>query len=237
MSSNIPTGLVRSMPNFSSFFSLLGVCLAHAGLLLVIWVQAPAGKPIEISQPTVKGVIIAMAPTPAQPIPPSPAEVSLPPPPPEKPKPQPKPQPKLKPKPVEKHKPQPANPQVPSPQNAITPTAPPTPQATPTPTQAPQPQELPVQAPRIDASHLKNPAPQYPSLSRRLREQGKVLLELLILANGSVGEVRVKTSSGYERLDKAALDAVKAWRYLPAKRGGLAIPYRYLQPIEFSLAN
>lgn len=229
------------MPPYGSFLSLLCVCLAHVGLLLAFWVQAPVVKPVDHSRPTVEGVIIAMA----QPVQPSPAEVQPPPPPPKKaqpqlsakPNPNPMPKPKPKPKRVEKPKPQPATPQMTPSQNAIAPPIPPSPPATPTQPPAPQPPELPVQAPRIDASQLKNPAPQYPSLSRRLREQGKVLLELLILANGSVGEVRVKTSSGYKRLDKAALDAVKVWRYVPAKRGGLAIPYRYLQPIEFSLAN
>lgn len=91
--------------------------------------------------------------------------------------------------------------------------------------------------PRIDASHLNNPAPPYPPVSRRLREEGKVLLEVYILSDGTVGEIRLKTSSGYPRLDKSALEAVQHWRYVPAKRGGEPIPYWYVQPIVFSLRN
>lgn len=64
-----------------------------------------------------------------------------------------------------------------------------------------------------------------------------MLLEMLVLPDGSVAELRVKTSSGFERLDQAALDAVKSWRFLPARRGGEAIAYRYVQPIAFSLAK
>ncbi|MCB1657767.1 MAG: energy transducer TonB [Pseudomonadales bacterium] len=91
--------------------------------------------------------------------------------------------------------------------------------------------------PRSDASGLNNPSPQYPNMSRRLAEQGKVLLEVLILANGTVGDIKIKQSSGYKRLDDAALQAVKQWQFLPAKRGNQAIDYWYVQPISFSLSS
>lgn len=93
----------------------------------------------------------------------------------------------------------------------------------------------PVTQPRIDAGHLNNPAPDYPALSRRLNEQGRVLLDVLILPNGTVGEIRLKTSSSYPRLDAAALNAVKRWRYQPARRGATPIAYWYVQPVVFSL--
>jgi protein TonB len=89
--------------------------------------------------------------------------------------------------------------------------------------------------PRSDASGLNNPNPTYPAMSRRLAEQGKVLLEVLILANGTVGEIKLKQSSGFKRLDDAALQTVKQWRFQPAKRGNQAIDYWYIQPISFSL--
>jgi protein TonB len=60
-----------------------------------------------------------------------------------------------------------------------------------------------------------------------------VLLDVYILADGTIGEIRLRQSSGYPRLDRAALEAVRHWRYLPARRGNQPIPYWYVQPIEF----
>lgn len=93
----------------------------------------------------------------------------------------------------------------------------------------------PITPPQMDANPLNNPAPAYPSLSRRLGEQGIVLLEILILTDGSVGDIRIKESSGHKRLDDTATKAVKRWRYMPARRGDTPIEYWYLQPVEFSL--
>ncbi|MGD8175668.1 TonB family protein [Marinimicrobium sp. ARAG 43.8] len=95
--------------------------------------------------------------------------------------------------------------------------------------------EAPVTPPRADAAHLNNPAPVYPRQARRLRQSGVVLLEVLIMPDGSIGEIRIEQSSGFERLDDAAIEAVQHWRYVPASRAGQPIPYWYLQPIEFSL--
>jgi protein TonB len=101
---------------------------------------------------------------------------------------------------------------------------------------APEPKAVPepVVPPRSDAAHLNNPAPAYPPISRRLGEQGRVQLDVYILADGSVGEVKLKRSSGYPRLDQAALEAVRQWRYQPARRGSEAIPFWYVQPLTFS---
>ncbi len=93
----------------------------------------------------------------------------------------------------------------------------------------------PITPPRQDANQLSNPAPAYPAISRRLREEGIVVLEVLILPDGSVGKVRIKQSSGHERLDNTAVEAVKKWDYIPARRGDTPISYWYLQPLEFSL--
>lgn len=95
----------------------------------------------------------------------------------------------------------------------------------------------PVIPPRVDAAHLNNPAPAYPPLSRRMGEQGQVLFDVYILADGTVGELRLKISSGYPRLDAAAREAVQRWRYVPARRGDVAIAYWYVQPVSFSLRN
>lgn len=62
-----------------------------------------------------------------------------------------------------------------------------------------------------------------------------MLLELLVQDDGTVTDVSVKQSSGYARLDRAAVDAVQRWRYTPAQQNGQPIEYRYLQPVTFSL--
>jgi len=95
----------------------------------------------------------------------------------------------------------------------------------------------PVSAPVLNATAQYNTPPVYPQLSRRLREQGTVLLELTVLANGTVADVIVLSSSGYPRLDQAALSAVQQWRYQAARRGNETIDYRYRQRVEFSLTQ
>jgi protein TonB len=87
----------------------------------------------------------------------------------------------------------------------------------------------------VDAAHLNNPAPAYPALSRRFGEQGQVLLDVHILADGRVGDIKLRRSSGFSRLDGAALEAVRHWRYVPARHGNEPIAYWYVQPVTFSL--
>ena len=77
--------------------------------------------------------------------------------------------------------------------------------------------------PRIDREH-SNITPDYPLTSKRLGEEGRVLVSVLILANGSVEEVQVLKSSGYPRLDSAAVEHVQRdWRFVPARLNGEAI--------------
>lgn len=75
---------------------------------------------------------------------------------------------------------------------------------------------------RVDAVRLETPDPEYPRLSRRLWEQGSVELRVRVLADGSVGAVTVLRSSGFERLDRAAVDGVRAWRFRAATLDGVA---------------
>lgn len=89
--------------------------------------------------------------------------------------------------------------------------------------------------PYSDAGFFSNPKPPYPAVSRRMNEEGIVLLSVHILADGRVDEVRLKRSSGFSRLDDSAMKTVRHWRYVPAKRNGKPIPYWYAQPIRFSL--
>ena len=77
--------------------------------------------------------------------------------------------------------------------------------------------------------------PAYPALSRRLGEEGKVLLKVRVSAQGSALEVAVSKSSGFPRLDAAGVDAVTRWRFVPARRGDEAIESSVVVPITFAL--
>ena len=94
-----------------------------------------------------------------------------------------------------------------------------------------------VVPPRVDARANANPPPAYPYRSRRFGEEGTVLLAIRISDTGNVETVSVKESSGHRRLDRAALKAVKGWRYQPATRAGKPIAYDYVQPVVFKLAD
>lgn len=92
-----------------------------------------------------------------------------------------------------------------------------------------------VEPPRFGAAYLNNPAPTYPALSRRLGEEGRALLRVLVAENGSAKTVDLETSSGSTRLDQAAIAAVKNWEFIPAKRDRQNISAYVLVPIKFSL--
>lgn len=92
-----------------------------------------------------------------------------------------------------------------------------------------------VEPPRFDMAYLRNPPPSYPSLSRRMREQGRVVLHVLVSAAGAAESIEVRASSGYERLDRAAIEAVRQWRFVPAHRGADAIAAWALVPVLFKL--
>lgn len=96
------------------------------------------------------------------------------------------------------------------------------------------PQPAPTQ-PRFDADYLKNPLPQYPPLSKRMREEGIVMLRVYVLPSGQPDTVELKRSSGSARLDECALQVVRQWRFVPARSGGIAVAAWVLVPIAFSL--
>lgn len=86
-----------------------------------------------------------------------------------------------------------------------------------------------------DADYSRNPPPPYPPISRRMREQGQVMLSVLVTPEGTVKEAAIEKSSGYARLDQAALDAVRDWVFVPAKRAGIAVLSRVKVPVNFVL--
>ena len=77
--------------------------------------------------------------------------------------------------------------------------------------------------------------PAYPAGPRRLGVQGTTLLRVHVLADGRIGEVLVEASAGHHELDEAAADAVRRWRFEPARRGTEAIAMWVLLPVEFRL--
>jgi periplasmic protein TonB len=79
-----------------------------------------------------------------------------------------------------------------------------------------------------------NRKPPYPADAYRLRQEGLVMLEVRVSAQGTVESLRVVESSGFESLDKAALDAVADWRFEPAQRGGLPAEAVVNVPVRFS---
>ncbi|WP_395332456.1 energy transducer TonB [Novosphingobium sp. BL-8H] len=77
--------------------------------------------------------------------------------------------------------------------------------------------------------------PRYPLDSRRKHEQGTVVLALLLDLDGKVADISISKSSGSDRLDHAALSAVRRWRWSPTKRDGAAVMVRGLVEIPFVL--
>jgi len=79
--------------------------------------------------------------------------------------------------------------------------------------------------------------PVYPEVARRRGQQGRVLLQVNVSANGTPVDVTVAQSSGFASLDDAALRAVEQWRFVPATRGGTAVPALAEVPVRFRLTN
>lgn len=92
-----------------------------------------------------------------------------------------------------------------------------------------------VSQPQFEAAYLNNPRPAYPAMSRRLGEEGRVEVEVQVQPDGLPSKVSLRRSSGYTRLDEAALEAIKRWKFVPAKRAGEAIAASVIVPMPFIL--
>jgi periplasmic protein TonB len=90
-------------------------------------------------------------------------------------------------------------------------------------------------APQFNAAYLRNPSPTYPAAARRRGVEGTVLLRVEVSAKGNAKSVKLQRSSGSMLLDNAAHHAVQLWRFIPAKRGGLAIGAHVTVPVVFAL--
>jgi len=89
--------------------------------------------------------------------------------------------------------------------------------------------------PSSEAHGLNNPKPAYPRVSRRLNEQGQVLIRVFVAADGSPQQGEIKTSSGFDRLDQEALRTVMRWRFLPGQRFGTPEAMWFNVPVNFVL--
>ncbi|WP_353400419.1 energy transducer TonB [Hydrogenophaga sp. 5NK40-0174] len=92
-----------------------------------------------------------------------------------------------------------------------------------------------LELPTERAAYLGNPAPAYPRMSKRLGEQGTVRVRVLIGVDGKATQATIARSSGFFRLDEAALEAASNWRYVPGKRGGIPEAMWYVVPVRFEL--
>jgi len=203
--------------------SLLGVLALHAAALAMAltWMQ--------MSEPLPAPAVLAVSfLTPAQPE--NPPEPLPPAPPPPQPVLKPKPKPVIAstrtepvadaivtPPPVDEPDPQPAAPVA-----AYSEAAQPSPPGEPEP-------------PRFDMAYLSNPQPSFPAMSKKLREEGTVMLRVHVGASGEALSVEVAQSSGYARLDDAARRAVQKWKFVPSKRGDTAVDGIAMVPLVFSL--
>ncbi|OYZ25362.1 MAG: energy transducer TonB [Hydrogenophilales bacterium 17-64-34] len=155
------------------------------------------------------------------------------------------------PKPVKREAPRPPDPphyhlaaQAPvmSPQEAVEPLPPPEPAlalvqapSPPAPPAPPKPTGPLTLTTELAVACPDRTPPAYPPMARRLGETGKVVLRVELDETGRVSAAQVLTSSGSNRLDAAALAAVRTWRCHPAQRDGQAVRSLATQPFNFTL--
>lgn len=85
-------------------------------------------------------------------------------------------------------------------------------------------------------SNLGNMQPKYPIISRKLNEEGEVLLVVMVSADGRAVDIKLEKSSGFARLDNSALYAVSQWRFIPATNArGQGVSSTIRIPFEFKL--
>lgn len=114
--------------------------------------------------------------------------------------------------------------------DALPPPASPAPMTTPLPV-------LPITPPETSADYADNPLPQYPAISRRLGEEGRLKVRVCVKVDGMVSSATVSKSSGSERLDRATVAALQQWRFKPAHRGSEPVPGCVTVPWNWSLNN
>jgi protein TonB len=91
--------------------------------------------------------------------------------------------------------------------------------------------------PQVQASYGYAPKPQYPDSARSAGKEGRVLLRVLVDAEGKTKRVEVNLSSGTDALDRAAVDAIWRWRFSPARHGDRPVESWIRIPIDFRLTE
>jgi protein TonB len=87
------------------------------------------------------------------------------------------------------------------------------------------------------ADYLRPPATQYPLLAKQQRQQGLVVLRVMIDMDGRPTDIQIEHSSGFALLDRAARDAVREALFKPYVENGVAHNIQVLVPIEFSMTQ
>lgn len=103
----------------------------------------------------------------------------------------------------------------------------------PAPTPNPTPKDISIRA----VEYLTLPVLRYPTASRRLLEEGRVDVRVLVDVRGAPRETAIVRSSGYPRLDEAALATVRATRFKPYTENGVAMPFWVVMPLIFELES
>lgn len=201
---------------------IVGVLAAHGALAWGLWQLDGVRQAVQAALPLQVHWIAPPAPTPAPPPPPAPTT----------PRPPPRSTPVIAAAPTPAPAPQAVAPLALEPVAAEP--APPAPAAVAA-VAAPLPPAAPVVLPSTALRYLVPPAQVYPLASRRLREQGTVLLRLVVDAQGLPQQVSLHRSSGFARLDEQALQAMRAARFAPHTVNGSAVAWTALAPLAYEL--
>jgi len=97
--------------------------------------------------------------------------------------------------------------------------------------------EIRASRPLVPATYRSTPVPPYPAAARAQGLEGVVVLTVRVGADGRVGDIRVKSSSGARILDDSAVAAVKSWTFAPARQGPRAVESWVEVPVRFVLTQ
>jgi periplasmic protein TonB len=89
--------------------------------------------------------------------------------------------------------------------------------------------------PFVQARLLRSIDPYYPAAAIRSEEEGVVVLRVWLSPQGTVTEARVEKTSGFARLDDAALKSIRSWKFAAATRGGSGVETAITVPVRFEL--